>query len=119
MKSVFFAVALGALTIVAASDAQAQSVRFKGETSGSRELQIATMQKLASVYTLATKCEKMDLVEPHIIAMQPQLGKDKKPNGNFRIKERWDATGCGKKTSWDVIYTPYKKGTKIDVTKSK
>ena len=119
MKNVIFGMALGAVALFAATDANAQSVRFKGETSGTRELQIATMQKLASVYTASTKCQKLDLVEPHIIAMQPQLGKDKKPNGNFRIKERWDATGCGKKTSWDVVYTPQNKGTKIDLTKAK
>ena len=119
MKATYTAVILAAAAAVAAPDAMAQSVKFKGETSGSRELQIATMRKLATIYTPATKCKKMDLVEPRIVAMQPQLGKDKKPNGIFKVKERWDATGCGKKTGWEVVYTPGAKGTHIGIKRAK
>ena len=109
-----------AIALSMALPASAQSVRLKGNTMASPELQSATVTQLMERFTPATQCEKPERIEPKTLAIQPRLNKAKKPIGLAKVKEQWTVNGCGKQRSYQVVYTlDEKKGTHIEISDTK
>lgn len=109
-----------AIALSMALPASAQSVRLKGNTMASPELQSATVTQLMERFTPATQCEKPERIEPKTLAIQPRLNKAKKPIGLAMVKEQWTVNGCGKQRSYQVVYTlDEKKGTHIEISDAK
>ena len=109
-----------AMALAMALPASAQSVRLKGNTMASPELQSATVTQLMERFTPATRCQRPERIEPKTLAIQPRLDKAKKPIGLAKVKEQWTINGCGKQRSYQVIYTlDEKKGTHIEIVDAK
>ena len=101
----FFVLAMFAFFSVGCASS---GVRFSGITHSSPKLQKDTLALLQPYFLARTGCEQIEAVEADL----PGVPAFMKADPNVRIvqegtvKERWVTAGCGKRDSFDVVFTP-------------